>query len=50
MGLRIWPERSPSGVAHSAQMWEGDEGMLLPGWILAKLTIRTLLAAAVLSC
>ena len=27
MGLRIWPERSPSGVAHSAQMWEGDEGM-----------------------
>ena len=28
MGLRIWPERSPSGVAHSAQMWEGDEGIL----------------------
>ncbi|MGY8799994.1 MAG: hypothetical protein ACKVG4_14575 [Longimicrobiales bacterium] len=27
MGLRIWPERSPSGVAHRAQMWEGGGGM-----------------------
>ena len=27
MGLRIWPERSSSRVAHSAQMWEGDEGI-----------------------
>ena len=27
MGLRGWPESSLSGVAHRAQMWEGDEGM-----------------------
>ena len=27
MGLRGWPESSPSGGADSAEMWEGDEGM-----------------------
>ena len=27
MGLRGWPESSPSGGADSAEMWEGEEGM-----------------------